>query len=76
MAGYTVVKVNVDSRGNIDVDDLRKKAEQHKDRLAALMVTYPSTHGVFRMNIALEGEIVRKLEPGPVTVNDFWFSGL
>jgi glycine dehydrogenase len=47
MAGMTVVPVACDSDGNIDVADLRAKAEQHHDRLAALMVTYPSTHGVF-----------------------------
>ncbi len=47
MAGMTVVVVNCDSMGNIDVEDLKKKAEQHKENLAGLMVTYPSTHGVF-----------------------------
>src|SRR5690606_38308181 len=47
MAGMTVVVVKCDQNGNIDLDDLRAKAQQHKDDLAALMVTYPSTHGVF-----------------------------
>ncbi|HEU4641637.1 MAG TPA: aminomethyl-transferring glycine dehydrogenase [Gemmatimonadaceae bacterium] len=47
MAGLTVVVVRTDEQGNIDVADLRAKAEAHRDRLAALMVTYPSTHGVF-----------------------------
>ena len=47
MAGFRVVIVACDSLGNIDVPDLKAKAEQHKDRLGALMVTYPSTHGVF-----------------------------
>ncbi|MEK6650742.1 MAG: aminomethyl-transferring glycine dehydrogenase, partial [Bacteroidota bacterium] len=47
MAGMQVVVVACDERGNIDVNDLRAKATQHRDRLAALMVTYPSTHGVF-----------------------------
>jgi glycine dehydrogenase len=47
MAGMKVIVTATDSKGNIDVADLRKKAEQHRDRLAALMVTYPSTHGVF-----------------------------
>jgi glycine dehydrogenase len=47
MAGMRVVVVRTDGDGNIDVDDLRAKAEQHRDTLAALMVTYPSTHGVF-----------------------------
>jgi glycine dehydrogenase len=47
MAGLQVVVVGCDERGNVDLDDLRAKAEQHKARLAALMITYPSTHGVF-----------------------------
>jgi glycine dehydrogenase len=47
MAGLTVVVVATDQHGNVDVPDLTAKAEQHRDRLAALMVTYPSTHGVF-----------------------------
>jgi len=47
MAGMRVVVVASTSEGNVDVDDLRRKAREHKDRLAALMVTYPSTHGVF-----------------------------
>jgi len=47
MAGMKVIVTATDSKGNIDIDDLRKKAEQHRDKLAALMVTYPSTHGVF-----------------------------
>lgn len=51
MAGMKVVVVGCDEFGNIDVDDLRKKAEQHRDDLAALMVTYPSTHGVFEEEI-------------------------
>lgn len=51
MAGLSVVVVNCDANGNIDVSDLKKKAEQHQDVLAALMVTYPSTHGVFEEEI-------------------------
>lgn len=51
MVGMKVVVVKCDDQGNIDVDDLRAKAEQHKDNLAALMVTYPSTHGVFETEI-------------------------
>jgi glycine dehydrogenase len=47
MAGMQVVVVACDSHGNIDVADLRAKAAQHRDTLAALMITYPSTHGVF-----------------------------
>ena len=47
MAGFKVVVVACDANGNIDVADLRRKAEEHRDDLAALMVTYPSTHGVF-----------------------------
>ena len=51
MAGMKVVVVACDEEGNIDVDDLREKAEKYKDTLAALMVTYPSTHGVFETAI-------------------------
>jgi glycine dehydrogenase len=47
MAGLKVVVVKCDDNGNVSVDDLRAKAEQHSESLAALMVTYPSTHGVF-----------------------------
>jgi len=51
MAGMSVVVVKTDAQGNIDVADLRAKAEQHSANLAALMVTYPSTHGVFEESI-------------------------
>ena len=51
MAGMKVVVVNCDSQGNVDVNDLRQKAEAHANELAALMVTYPSTHGVFEEEI-------------------------
>ncbi|MEY3544445.1 MAG: hypothetical protein RLZZ247_602 [Cyanobacteriota bacterium] len=51
MAGMQVVPVACDEQGNIDRADLQAKAEQHSDRLAALMVTYPSTHGVFEQGI-------------------------
>ena len=47
MVGMKVVVVNCDKEGNVDFDDLKKKAEMHSDNLGALMVTYPSTHGVF-----------------------------
>ena len=47
MAGMKVVLVKCDEKGNIDVADLKEKAELHKNELSALMVTYPSTHGVF-----------------------------
>jgi glycine dehydrogenase len=51
MVGMQVVAVNCDQDGNIDIADLKAKAEQHKDNLSALMVTYPSTHGVFEAGI-------------------------
>ena len=51
MAGFKVVVVKTDEKGNIDVADLEKRAQENKDRLAALMVTYPSTHGVFEEEI-------------------------
>ena len=47
MAGMRVVVVDCDDMGNVDVDDLKRKAVDHSDELAALMITYPSTHGVF-----------------------------
>ncbi|WCL49681.1 aminomethyl-transferring glycine dehydrogenase [Leptospira sp. GIMC2001] len=51
MAGFKVVVVSCDENGNINIDDLREKAEKHKNELGALMVTYPSTHGVFEEGI-------------------------
>jgi glycine dehydrogenase len=51
MAGLKVVVVGCDRDGNVDLSDLRAKAEKHADRLAALMITYPSTHGVFEGGI-------------------------
>ena len=51
LAGMRVVVVNCDPNGNINVEDLQKKAEKYKETLAALMVTYPSTHGVFEESI-------------------------
>jgi glycine dehydrogenase len=58
MAGMKVVPVQCDARGNIDVADLRAKAEAHRHDLAALMVTYPSTHGVFEESIVEICEVV------------------
>jgi glycine dehydrogenase len=51
MAGMDVVVVSCDGDGNVDLADLRNKAEQYSDRLAAVMLTYPSTHGVFETAI-------------------------
>jgi glycine dehydrogenase len=51
MAGMRVVVVRTDDHGNVDVDDLKAKAHEHGDSLAALMITYPSTHGVFEEQI-------------------------
>lgn len=51
MAGWNVVVVKCDDQGNVDLADLKAKAEQHRDNLAAVMVTYPSTHGVFEEGI-------------------------
>ena len=51
MAGMTVVPVGCDLEGNIDVADLRQKVDQHRGELAALMITYPSTHGVFEVAV-------------------------
>ena len=51
MAGYRVVVVATDARGNVDIDDLRAKIAEHAGNLGALMITYPSTHGVFEETI-------------------------
>ena len=51
MCGMTVVVTKCDGNGNVDVDDIRRNAEKYSDRLAALMITYPSTHGVFEEDI-------------------------
>ncbi|MFO1434279.1 MAG: aminomethyl-transferring glycine dehydrogenase [Candidatus Competibacteraceae bacterium] len=60
MAGMEVVVVQCDRNGNVDITDLRAKAEQYSDRLAALMVTYPSTHGVFEEGITEICNIVHR----------------
>ncbi|WP_425477631.1 aminomethyl-transferring glycine dehydrogenase [Arenimonas caeni] len=60
MCGMTVVVTKTDANGNVDVEDLRRAAEQYSDRLAALMITYPSTHGVFEEDIVEICEIVHK----------------
>ncbi len=60
MAGMKVVVVACDEQGNVDVDDLRAKATEHGDNLAALMVTYPSTHGVFEERIRDVCDIVHE----------------
>ncbi|ALO17109.1 Glycine dehydrogenase (decarboxylating) [Salinivirga cyanobacteriivorans] len=58
MAGMKVVVVDCDENGNVDVDDLKAKAEEHKDTLAAFMITYPSTHGVFESRIREMNQII------------------
>ena len=60
MAGMKVVVTKATEEGNIDVDDLREKASLHKDNLAALMVTYPSTHGVYESAIKEITDIIHK----------------
>jgi glycine dehydrogenase len=51
MAGYKVIVIECDEKGNVSITDLYKKTEQYREQLAALMITYPSTHGVFETNI-------------------------
>jgi glycine dehydrogenase len=60
MAGMDVVVVKSDEEGKIDVADLKAKAEQYKDKLSCLMVTYPSTHGVFEESIIEICETIHK----------------
>ncbi|MFZ9302275.1 MAG: aminomethyl-transferring glycine dehydrogenase [Sediminibacterium sp.] len=61
MAGFKVVVVACDAAGNIDVADLKAKAEEHKDNLGGLMITYPSTHGVFEETIIEICQIIHDL---------------
>ncbi|MCV9389252.1 aminomethyl-transferring glycine dehydrogenase [Reichenbachiella ulvae] len=58
MAGNKVIIVQCDEQGNIDVSDLKAKAEQHKENLSSLMITYPSTHGVFEESVMEICEII------------------
>ena len=60
MVGMKVVVVKCDKHGNVDYEDLKKKAEEHSENLAALMVTYPSTHGVFEEKITDICELIHK----------------
>lgn len=56
--GYTTVTVKCDDKGNIDLEDFRAKAEENKENLAATMITYPSTHGIFEVDIKEMCDIV------------------
>ena len=58
MAGMKVIVVECDDKGNINTEDLKLKAEEHKDELAAFMITYPSTHGVFEEAVVEMTEII------------------
>ncbi|PTQ95595.1 glycine dehydrogenase [Mucilaginibacter yixingensis] len=60
MAGMKIIVVKCDENGNIDVADLKAKAEEHKDDLSCLMVTYPSTHGVFEESIIEVCDIIHQ----------------
>jgi glycine dehydrogenase len=60
MCGMTVVVTRCDANGNVDVDDIRAKAEKYSDRLAAIMITYPSTHGVFEEDVVAICEVVHQ----------------
>ena len=58
MVGLKVVPVDCDAEGNIDIDDLKEKASTHSDNLSSLMITYPSTHGVFETSVSQVCEII------------------
>ncbi len=60
MCGMTVVVTKCDANGNVDLDDIRRNAEKYSDRLAALMVTYPSTHGVFEEDIVAICDVIHQ----------------
>lgn len=59
-AGYSIVVVACDENGNVNMEDLKAKAEQHRDNLAALMITYPSTHGIFEDDIVACCDIIHE----------------
>lgn len=69
MAGMEIVIVACDDKGNVDVDDLRSKAEEHAKNLSCLMITYPSTHGIF------EGRIVEIMEAIHANGGQVYFDG-
>jgi glycine dehydrogenase len=60
MCGMTVVVTRTDGNGNVDVEDIRRNAEKYSDRLAAIMMTYPSTHGVFEEEVVEICEIIHR----------------
>ena len=60
MAGFKVVVIKTDEFGNIDLQDIKDRITDHKDNLAALMITYPSTHGVFESNIKTITDLIHK----------------
>jgi len=60
MCGMTVVVTQCDANGNVDVEDIRRAAEKYSDRLAAIMITYPSTHGVFEEDVVAICDIVHQ----------------
>ena len=60
MAGLKVVVIGTDEKGNIDLENLKIKVEEHKDNLAALMITYPSTHGVFESEIQFINQLIHE----------------
>ena len=64
MAGMTVVVTGCDEQGNVDLAELEAKCIEHADRLAAVMITYPSTHGVFESEVKRLCEIVHRHEIG------------
>ncbi len=60
MVGLRVIVVNCDENGNVDVEDLKAKAEKHSDQLSALMITYPSTHGVYEEQITTICDVIHQ----------------
>jgi len=60
MAGFKVIVIKTDEFGNIDLQDIKDRISDHKDNLAALMITYPSTHGVFESNIKTITDLIHK----------------
>ena len=66
MAGMKIVPIGTDAKGNVDIKELESAAIKNKDKLAALMITYPSTHGVYEDNV---DEICRIVHDNVVQVH-------
>ncbi|GIT60233.1 MAG: hypothetical protein Ct9H300mP20_00600 [Gammaproteobacteria bacterium] len=64
MVGMKIIPINCDKEGNIDLTDLQEKAKENSNNLSSIMITYPSTHGVFETNVRKVCEVVQNTGSG------------